>query len=207
MKRYENMKFDNLSGEYINGAKEVMSTFANNPYDFVGNVVLSGNVGTGKTALCHALMNEAFEAFKNQKEKIQTEWVKYSNFSKGNSSISCFKNDNFEQEHCVMVITSAKGIVDSIKNSWRDKEENDHFIKCKRANVLVIDEVGLQYGTEMERIEMFELVDCRYNSMLPTVFTSNFFKDELKRILGQRIHDRIFSECRYFEFKETSKRF
>ena len=57
--------------------------------------------------------------------------------------------------------------------------------------LLVLDEVGVQFGTEAERTQLTEVMDLRYRDMKPTLVVSNCERDELKKYLGDRIVDRL----------------
>ncbi len=56
---------------------------------------------------------------------------------------------------------------------------------------LVIDEVGVQFGTETEKFIFYEIINRRYENMLPTVLISNLTADELKDFIGERAFDRF----------------
>ena len=58
-------------------------------------------------------------------------------------------------------------------------------------DLLVLDEVGVQYGTDSERIIIFELLNARYEKRKPTIMIGNCSLDELKTYLGERVIDRL----------------
>lgn len=62
-----------------------------------------------------------------------------------------------------------------------------------RPRLLILDEVGVQFGSEAERIILFEILNGRYEKLLPTVLVSNLTEKELAPYLGERVLDR-FSE-------------
>lgn len=245
MKRYDNLKFDNLKGDYIKEAIKEMKELVKNPFEYKGNIFLSGDVGTGKTALMEIALQEIDNSnYDNIDFGIDKEWLEKEQEKKhcsygfnpdnlkktivreSHTRISYYltlgiravydepdfyekdiiKEKSTEVKNFKIGYTTAKGIIDSIKASWSDKSEESLIHYCKSSDLLFIDEIGLQYGTDMERIELFEIIDYRYNNMLPTIFTSNFYKSELNKKLGQRISDRLLADCKYFEFKEKSKR-
>ena len=78
-------------------------------------------------------------------------------------------------------------------------------IYCKTP-LLIIDEVGVQYGSDSERTELYEIFNSRYNDMLPTIVVSNNTVEELQRILGQRIYDRLSGGALIFELNGRSHR-
>lgn len=58
-------------------------------------------------------------------------------------------------------------------------------------DLLIIDEVGVQFGSESEKIILFEIINERYEQMKPTILISNLSEDELSRYVGERIIDRM----------------
>ena len=76
----------------------------------------------------------------------------------------------------------------------------------KTVPVLIIDEVGLQYGTPFERLELFDLFNSRYENMLPTICLSNLKMEEIERILGKRIFDRLSQNMECFYLSGKSQR-
>ena len=63
-----------------------------------------------------------------------------------------------------------------------------------RPELLVFDEVGVQVGSEHERLLMFEILNGRYQELRPTILISNLNTDALESLLGQRVMDR-YREC------------
>ena len=58
-------------------------------------------------------------------------------------------------------------------------------------DLLIVDEVGIQSGSDAESRALFDVFNARYQNMNPTIFISNLNKDQLKAALGERIYDRI----------------
>ena len=56
---------------------------------------------------------------------------------------------------------------------------------------LVLDEVGMQRGTEDEQRIIHEVIDMRYNSVLPTVIVSNLSVEGIREMIGDRALDRL----------------
>ena len=59
------------------------------------------------------------------------------------------------------------------------------------AALLVIDEVVVNFGSESELVQLFDVLDLRYRNELPTVLLSNSQTSEIKQALGDRIYDRL----------------
>lgn len=65
------------------------------------------------------------------------------------------------------------------------------FVAC---DLLVLDEIGVQVGSEHEKLLLFEVLNGRYQELRPTILLSNLSADELEDFLGHRVMDR-FREC------------
>lgn len=61
--------------------------------------------------------------------------------------------------------------------------------------LLVIDEVGVQKGSEAERRILFSILDNRVTSNKPTILMSNLGPKALAELLGDRLYDRVRSKC------------
>lgn len=73
-------------------------------------------------------------------------------------------------------------------------------------SLLVIDEVGVQYGTEGEQTILFDVLDLRYRGMLPTILMTNQDLSGMKGFLGERTWDRVRETCRWVPFDWESYR-
>jgi DNA replication protein DnaC len=85
-------------------------------------------------------------------------------------------------------------IIRTYKNSWIknvDYTETDVIDYFSNLDVLIIDEVGMQFGSDTEKMIIFDIIDGRYNNMLPTILISNLELSEVKELIGDRSIDRL----------------
>ena len=73
-------------------------------------------------------------------------------------------------------------------------------------DLLILDEVGMQYGTEAEQITLFDIIDKRYRDLKPTILLTNQNSSGLKQFLGERSFDRVKEECIWVTFLWASHR-
>ena len=94
--------------------------------------------------------------------------------------------------HSAMHTTAIK-LVRKIKDAWECKgttEQSviDSFIS---PSLLVIDEVGVQFGSPTEKLFLTEVINDRYEAMRPTIMISNHPMLELEALLGGNLIDRF----------------
>lgn len=91
-------------------------------------------------------------------------------------------------------ITTAARIIRAFRRTWAGNSEFselDVLVKYCEPDLLVIDEIGVQYGTDSERNILFEVINDRYEDLLPTILVSNLPLNELSEMLGDRTLDRL----------------
>ncbi|MBK5944814.1 ATP-binding protein [Halorhodospira halophila] len=87
-----------------------------------------------------------------------------------------------------------------------DKSESEILDYLGGVPLLVLDEVGVQTGSEHERMVLFEIFNRRYADMRPTILISNLGYQDLTRTLGERVIDRLLEDGTAFEFNWDSYR-
>lgn len=88
---------------------------------------------------------------------------------------------------------TAGSIIRDVKATFgnRGRTEADVYADLVRPDLLVIDEVGVQHGTDFERQVLFEVINGRYEKIKPTIVVSNLGVTELRQCLGDRAVDRL----------------
>ena len=66
--------------------------------------------------------------------------------------------------------------------------------------LLVIDEIGVQFGSAAEQLHLFEVLDRRYRNMKPTILLTNLDRDDLKGFVGDRVADRLSETANVVDF-------
>lgn len=117
----------------------------------------------------------------------------------------------------VGLYTTCAGVIRTVRASWRphaEKSEGQVLAALSSVPLLVIDEIGVQYGTESEQNILFDLMDRRYRDMVPTILLANLkLKREdpaeppgLREVLGERVYDRLTETARIVTFAGQSYR-
>jgi DNA replication protein DnaC len=99
--------------------------------------------------------------------------------------------------HRVQYLT-AMDLFAMIRDTWRRTSEIGQAQVVKHlgrdVDLLVVDEVGLQSGTEGEQTLLAHVLDHRYLNKRPTIIISNLGRAEFRKLMGDRMHSRL-SEC------------
>ena len=85
-------------------------------------------------------------------------------------------------------------LIRQFKSTWskdNDATEEKFLNYYTNVNALIIDEVGVQFGSDTEKMIIFDIIDGRYNNMLPTTLISNLALPDVKELIGERAIDRL----------------
>ena len=78
------------------------------------------------------------------------------------------------------------------------EERADFLASLGDYDLLIIDDLGVERGTEYALEQMFSIIDSRYRSGKPLIVTTNLKLDEIKHLpdfAHARIDDRILERC------------
>ena len=173
-KRYANAKIEDLKTDTD------LSVFKN-PKAINQNILIVGNMGTGKTHIAYSIVNSMCEQY-------DIDGVGY------------YTDGDVEY-------TTIKEIIDNIRNSWRDTADKyDYEIvnRYKTVQLLIVDEIFAFLS--LLTVKLFDISDSRYKDMLPIIAISNLNRQQLADTLGARIIDRLLSGAKIVEMKGKSRR-
>ncbi|NNM65077.1 MAG: ATP-binding protein [Burkholderiales bacterium] len=69
-----------------------------------------------------------------------------------------------------------------------------------RVDLLIIDEAGVQIGSDAERNQLHAVIDGRYREERPMVLTANLSAPELLDVMGERIYSRLREQGQWVPF-------
>lgn len=93
-----------------------------------------------------------------------------------------------------VLFVSVQRAIRSIKDTWArgsSVTEAQAVALLTFPDLLILDEVGVQHGSEYERQVLFDVLNERYETRKPTIFLSNKTLDEFKVVMGERVMDRL----------------
>lgn len=116
----------------------------------------------------------------------------------GKTHLACAVANAVMRDHlAVCKFGTVATVLRFIKDTYRrDSEltEQGAIERLVQPDLLIVDEVGVQIGSEHEKMLMFEVLNARYQECRPTILISNLAADELETFMGQRVMDR-YREC------------
>ncbi|HMY38129.1 MAG TPA: ATP-binding protein [Marinagarivorans sp.] len=102
------------------------------------------------------------------------------------------------------LFSTAAGIVRRVRSSWgkNDEDESAAMNIFIMPDLLIVDEVGVQSGSDNEHQILFEILNARYEACKPTILLTNLpLQDQtengsivrkgLKSFIGERLLDRM----------------
>ena len=110
--------------------------------------------------------------------------------------------------HCGLY-TTCMGVIRAVRGTWRkesERSETDVLNLFGGVPLLVLDEIGVQYGTDGEQTILFDVLDKRYRDMKPTILLTNQNLAGFKQFVGERSADRMVESCRWVSFDWASYR-
>ncbi|WP_114195496.1 ATP-binding protein [Edaphovirga cremea] len=115
----------------------------------------------------------------------------------------------FERYDADVYLTTAQRIIRAVRDTWRPnaaRTEYDVLGFYSDVDLLVIDEVGMQSGTDSERLIVSEIINIRYEQMKPIILISNFTVQEIEGFIGYRAMDRVMESAVVLAFDWESQR-
>lgn len=92
---------------------------------------------------------------------------------------------------------------------WSAEEKQAYLDGLNQFDLLVLDDLGAERKTEFSQELVFQIIDSRCRSGLPTIITTNLPIEVIKKpqtIMETRIYDRILQMCHPVEVKHASRR-
>lgn len=191
----EDCKVNEHNKELIGFLKQYINNYFNN-LQTTNNLLLNGDCGVGKSYILNAFKNSLQqkilyrEIFKTIYEDVEI----------------CLLNENGKTRMCKQKYIFPDVIKDNVKvcminiydmvkdlRSVYNKQIPEHSYR-EEFDLLILDELGIQYGTINEKQLIYEVVNYRYENNLPIFCISNCKSlNEIGELIGQRNFDRLIN--------------
>lgn len=112
----------------------------------------------------------------------------------GKTHLACAIADFLIRNGRSAVFSRVFDAVRTIKATWArgsEMTETEAIRSFINPDLLILDEVGVQFGSEAEMLLLFEIINGRYEAVKPTIILSNLPVGELKNFIGERVMDRL----------------
>lgn len=111
-------------------------------------------------------------------------------------------NELIDRMHSAIMTSFIKLLNEMMQFGGNDTDKRlsaaDYIQKLNQAQLLVIDDLGAERGTDFALEKVYDIIDSRYRSGKPIILTTNLEMSQMKNcddIRYNRIYDRIFEMC------------
>jgi len=140
------------------------------------------------------------EGFESVMEK-GTSLIFCGNVGTGKTHLACaIGHELIDQGHKVRY-TTVSAMIRQVRESWgkgSSENEAEALQKFIDHDLLLLDEVGVQTGSDNEKTIIFEIINARYERLKPTIVISNLAIEATKQgqvsltdYIGERVIDRL----------------
>ncbi len=108
----------------------------------------------------------------------------------------CIANALLDQGVPVLM-TNFSRILNALTGMFSD-DRNKYIDSLNHYSLLIIDDLGMERGTEYALEQVFNVIDARLRSNLPLIVTTNLTLEELKHpadLAHERIYSRVLERC------------
>lgn len=99
-----------------------------------------------------------------------------------------------QRDNRSVLFTTVMRAIRRVKDTWsRDSRESESeaIAALVFPDLLILDEVGVQFGSDTEKLILFDVLNERYEKRKPTLLLSNLPTEEVRDYLGERVFDRL----------------
>ena len=157
---------------------------------------------------CPQMKNARFYAEQWEDMKAQNiGYLLWGGVGTGKSYLAgCIANALMEREVCVRMTNFAL-ILNDLSATFEGR--NEYIARLCRYPLLILDDFGMERGTEYGLEQIYNVIDSRYRSRKPLIVTTNLPLSELQHPQDTphaRIYDRLLAMCAPIRFTGESFR-
>jgi len=112
----------------------------------------------------------------------------------GKTHLMCVIGNELMQNGYSTFFVSALQACQRIKGCYRDSLANERlklmasFTTC---DILLLDDAGVQFNTETDKLILYEIINARYENLKPMIVTTNLDRPTLTTCLHERVMSRL----------------
>lgn len=177
------------------------------PARFIGRTLDNFQAATDGQRAALAVAREFVENFETHRRKGST-LILSGLPGTGKSHLATAVLQALMPRHCGLY-TTCMNVIRAVRGTWRkdsERSETEVLNIYARVPLLVLDEIGVQYGTDGEQTILFDVLDRRYRDMQPSIFLTNQNKKGFAEFIGERTYDRLRETSTWVAFDWPSHR-
>lgn len=119
---------------------------------------------------------------------------------------ACIANALLEDGYNVVMASVPELVARLQNNQFKNGEYFDILTGC---DLLILDDLGAERGTEYAREQVYAIVDGRYKARIPMLVSTNLTRSQLQNppdIDAARVYGRLLERCRPIEYKGRNRR-
>lgn len=128
----------------------------------------------------------------------------------GKTHLACDIAMNAMRDGRTVLFSTVMRAIRRVKATWArggSESEIEAIAALTDPDLLILDEVGVQFGSEAEKLLTFDIMNTRYENRRPTLLLSNLDVDGVRAFLGERVFDRMREDgCEVVVFDWESHR-
>lgn len=107
-----------------------------------------------------------------------------------------------------VLYTSSAALAAQLGREHFDLREEDPWLDaCKEADLLILDDLGTEYISQLTISVLYELINTRMLCRRPTIYTSNIVESNVfEARYTEKVASRILGSCQVFKFFGTDQR-
>jgi DNA replication protein DnaC len=146
-----------------------------------------------KSSTLDTYRNDAFKASEEYRQLIDgASAIIYGGYGCGKTHLAWSLCKLWWDKGDGALYATAQSIYTDIKRQFGGGDPEQVVQRYQEAPYLVIDEIDKAYGSQLEYITLFEIVNYRYNWLLPTViFLNAEKKEDIPALIGGACYDRL----------------
>ena len=192
MDQFDILKYVNVPNRIIYNLRKVYYELPDPSSYYEKSLYIYGDVGSGKTIFAaHVLLHSINNYPKNTIEYI----LNRVDRSRNNEWYDPEYVPSMKYWFCKM-LSLFNSIKKTFAKDYEGESESKIVDKCIKAQLLVIDDLGIEITNDWSRQNLHYIIGSRYDNMSPTIFTSNLSLLDLSdKLQDSRIPSRIVEMC------------
>lgn len=93
-----------------------------------------------------------------------------------------------------------------VKNQFETPDDGKYLTTMKTTTMLVIDDLGSEHDTDWSKSILYDVVNYRYEHLLPLVITTNLEARDIRDIYGDRVYSRLLQMCKVVKMQSNDYR-